>query len=103
MSDYVYAPKADTNHAQVRTWYEQLFCSFADTHKVPLFGDAVVGCAGVNDIIEIKAEDGKLRPSQVTFARDWRGAKPVLIRDQQDVVEHVQSMRSRQAKTREGR
>lgn len=92
--------RPDANHADVRIWYEQLFCSFVDTHEVGGgFGDAVIGCAGLTDIIEIKTEDGKVLPSQETFHKTWRGSKILVIRDQQDVIEHVQYMRAKQARS----
>lgn len=89
--------RPDANHAQVRGWYEALFCSFVDTHGLGGgFGDAVIGCAQITDIIEIKTADGELLPSQVTFQKTWRGSKIVTIRDVQDVIEHVVSMKARQ-------
>lgn len=91
--------RPDANHADIQRFYEQLFCNFVDTHMVGGgFGDAVVGCAAITDIIEIKTADGDLLPSQVTFHKTWRGSKILVIRDQQDVIEHVTSMRARQAR-----
>lgn len=88
----------DENHGQVQAWYEQLYVSVKDTHGVGGgFGDMVVGCAGVTDIVEIKTEDGHLAPNQVTFHRDWRGSKVVTVRNQSDVINHVLNMRERQS------
>lgn len=101
MSDYVYAPHADGNHAEVIGWYEELFCSVLDLHKVgggcP---DLLVGCAGRDELVETKPEGGQLRPNQVTFNKTWRGRKVTLVRTQADVIAHVQELRERVSRGR---
>jgi hypothetical protein len=88
--------KPDSNHADVVGWYESLYCSVFDSHACGLgFPDLVVGIAGVTCLVEIKSEDGELRASQNLFIRTWRGAKPVVVRTQGDVINHVQSVRER--------
>lgn len=88
----------DANHGSIAAWYEELFCSVKDTHGVGHgFGDMVVGCAGITDIVEVKTEAGQLEPAQVTFHRDWRGSKVVIVRNQSDVINHVLNMRERQS------
>lgn len=95
--------RPDANHADVVKWYRELYVSVVDTHELGGgFGDLVVGFSGITDIVEIKTIDGELLPSQVTFHRDWRGRKPVLIRDQQDVIDHVQRVRTQQARIPNG-
>lgn len=90
--------RTDANHPEVRGWYEELYCSFVDTHSLGGgFGDAVIGCAGITSIIEIKTEHGQLEPAQVTFHRDWRGSKVVIVRTQADVINHVANIRQQQA------
>lgn len=91
--------RPDANHAEVRRWYEELFCSFVDSHGVGGgFGDAVIGIAGITDVIEIKTEAGELLPSQVTFRKSWRGSKVLTIRTRDDVIAHVLRVRGRFAK-----
>jgi hypothetical protein len=88
--------RPDRNHAEVKGWYEKLYCSVVDTHEVGGgFGDLVVGIAGHTDIVEVKTESGHLEPAQVTFHRDWRGSKVVIVRTQADVINHVQNVRER--------
>lgn len=88
--------RPDANHGEIVGWYEALYCSVLDLHSVG-FGcsDVLIGCAGVNDLVEIKTEDGELEPSQVRFNRDWRGRRPIIVRTQDDVIKHVISMRNR--------
>lgn len=85
----------DANHDQVGEWYVQMGCTAADVHHVPRFVDWVVGACGVTDLVEVKTEDGQPSPRQKTFARDWRGSRPVQIRTLDDVIGHVRSMRLR--------
>lgn len=96
MSHYKYAPAADANHSEVIGWYEELYCSVVDLHKcgggVP---DLLVGCAGRSELVEVKTEEGQLRPNQITFNRDWRGNKVVVVRTRADVINHVQNIRER--------
>ena len=96
MSDYVYAPKRDTNHALIVGTYEALFCQVIDTHKLGFgFPDILVAFAGYCAPVEIKTEDGELSASQRTFVRDWKGPKIRIIRTAQDAVDHVAEIRKR--------
>lgn len=86
----------DANHAQVVSWYQELFCSVVDLHGVG-FGcpDLLVGLAGRSELVEVKTDEGQLLPSQKRFGRDWRGSKVVIVRTHQDVIDHVTRVRSR--------
>ena len=96
MSHYVYAPKADSNHAEIMGWYEELYCSVLDLHKVGGGApDLLVGCAGRSELVEVKPEAGQLRANQVLFNKLWRGNKVVLVRTRADVVNHVKNIRER--------
>lgn len=90
------AARQDSNHSDVRGWYEELGCSFADTSRVG-FGlcDAFVGCAGITDPVEVKSADGELQSSQTTFIEKWRGSKVWVPRTRDDVIAHVTDMRKR--------
>lgn len=91
--------RPDANHHDVVKWYEECFCSVVELHKVG-FGcpDLLIGAAGLTELAEVKTVDGELEPSQRTFITNWRGSKVNIIRDQQDVIEHVQRMRAKQAR-----
>jgi hypothetical protein len=96
MGRYVYAPHADANHKAVKGWYEELYCSVLDLHKVgESCPDLLIGCAGRDELVEIKSEEGNLKPHQVTFHRDWRGAKVAVVRTKADVINHVMNIRER--------
>jgi hypothetical protein len=85
---------ADANASEVKAWYEELFCSVIDTHTLgDGFPDLVVGIAGVTEVVEIKTAHGHLLESQIEFQRRWRGRHVVLVRDNGDVINHVQRVR----------
>lgn len=88
----------DANHEDVRKWYEALFVHVVDTHALGFgFPDFVISCSGVWDLVEVKTEEGEPTVAQLRFMREAK-AKIVIVRDQQDVVEHVQRIRTRQAR-----
>lgn len=88
--------KHDANHAQVVQWYRDLGCSVADCAAAGLgVPDLFIGAAGVCDPVEIKTDDGKLRPSQELFISMWRGSAVRVVRTQGDVIEHVTELRRR--------
>lgn len=88
----------DENQAEIMGWYEELHCSVKDTHGVGGgFGDLVVGTAGITDIVEVKSSHGHLEANQVTFHRDWRGSKVVIVKSKADVINHALNMRERAA------
>lgn len=96
MGRYVYAPHADRNHSDVIGWYEELYCSVLDLHKVgENCPDILVGCAHLTDLVEIKWEAGQLSPGQVLFHKNWRGSKVIIVKTQPDVINHVLNMRER--------
>src|SRR5271166_3678389 len=98
MSDYVYAAHADINHREIIRAYQELHCSVLDLHKLGGgTSDILVGIAGqANELVEIKAGDEPLRPNQLTFNRDWRGRKPLVVRTVDDVIKHVRRIRGRE-------
>jgi hypothetical protein len=88
----------DVNHAELAKVYEELFCSVIDTHALGFgFPDLVVGFAGQTELVEVKTEKGKATPAQERFTRDWRGSKVRIVRNRQEVVEHVLEVRRRAA------
>jgi hypothetical protein len=88
--------RCDANQAELTAVYESLFCSVVDTHILGGgMGDALIGCAGVTDIVEFKLPDGTYTPAQLTFRKSWRGSKILTIRTREDVIAHVTKIRSR--------
>jgi hypothetical protein len=86
----------DTNHRELMDLYLALGCSAIDTTMVGGgFPDLVIGCVGDQDLVEVKFETGRIKPSQLTFNRDWRGRMPAIVRTREDVIAHVQLMRRR--------
>lgn len=75
-----YARRRDSNHGELVKAFEQLGCSVADLSHAGLPGwpDVVVGCIGLNHLVEFKCLDtdygrAGLNTNQQAFARDWRG------------------------------
>lgn len=92
------ANRKDENHYAVIGWYEELGCTVQDTSDVGFgFPDLIVGCCGEDDLVEVKTWEGRLLPSQSEFNNRWRGRKPRVVRELDDVIVHVQVMRKRSA------
>jgi hypothetical protein len=99
MPSYVYAPKGDTNHAEISGYYIELMCLVFDTHTLPGFVDLVVRIptrgGTVLQMVEIKTDKGAVQPRQRRLQRDWGPACIALVRTQQDVIEHVERVQAR--------
>lgn len=92
---YAFSRK-DANHDELTQAYRELGSSCEDTSSLGAgFPDAVVGTAGITDLVEFKTEQGTLEPAQGTFMQKWRGSLVWVIRTRADVLFHVQSMRKR--------
>ena len=96
---YVYAPKADANHAEVTRWYEELWCLVKDVHKLPGFVDLVVRiptrAGAILQMVEIKTCDGKPTARQERQAREWGPGVYALVRTEWDVRNHVERVQAR--------
>lgn len=57
--------------------------------------DGVVGLGGITDPVEFKAEKAKLMPHQQAWHEAWRGSPVRVIREREDVIQHVESLRRR--------
>ena len=85
MSHYVYAPKADSNHAEIIGFYEELFCSVLDLHKVGGGApDLLVGCAGRSELSKLSpklASYGRIRYCSTSYgaATRWYWCAPALM------------------------
>lgn len=88
--------KRDRNHSDVVGWYRDLGCSVHDCADMGNgFPDILVGIDGEDDKVEIKYGDAGLTSDQITWHRDWKGRRPVIVRTHTDVVIHVGNMRKR--------
>ena len=95
--------RTDSNHAEIKRAYVSLGCSVVDLKKTARdspenagVSDLLVGVAGtINELVEVKTEDGELRQSQIDFNRKWRGKPPHLVRNVDQVIDHVQLLRSK--------
>lgn len=88
--------RRDSNHQTVIKLYRSAGCSVADTADLGLgLPDLFVGAAGVTDPVEVKSANGDLEPDQETFIASWRGSKVVVVRTDDDVLNHIFDMRRR--------
>lgn len=92
--------KKDGNHDEVVQAFESVGCTVAELHNtgVPGWPDLVVGCVGVNHLVEVKDEStayGRrgLNENQTAFARDWRGAKVWVCTGRDAALALVQNWR----------
>lgn len=86
--------RTDANHSEVIGWFEYMGCTVVDLSQIGSgVLDLLVGLVGVDVIVEVKTEDGKLRHCQQTFIDKWRGRKPAVVRTQQDCIDLVQKIR----------
>lgn len=44
--------------------------------------DLLVGIGGKTFLVEVKNEKGTLTPDQIRWHSEWRGAKPLVVRDE---------------------
>lgn len=87
----------DANHSDVTKWYEELYCKVQDTHAVGGgFPDIVVKISTKRGplvaLVEVKAVDGTLRPSQERFIAEW-GSCVTVVQTREDVFAHVERVR----------
>ncbi len=75
-----YARRRDGNHGQLTLAFLRMGCTVQDTSSAGLPGwpDAVVGCIGVDHLVEFKNPETRygragLNANQSAFDRDWKG------------------------------
>lgn len=92
--------KRDANHDDIVADFLSLGCSVTELPHagVPGFPDLVVGCVGVNHLVEVKNPDtdygrAGLNPNQQVFNRDWRGERMFAVSSRDEVVVLVQNWR----------
>ena len=57
--------------------------------SVPNGPDLVCGKAGTTVLLEVKTGNGKLRPGQSEWHREWRGSPVRVVRSVEDVMQLV--------------
>jgi len=92
--------RVDANQKDIRDAFLAMGCSVADTSRLGEgFPDLVVGCSGVNLLIEVKDGDKppsarKLTESEEKFMNGWLG-QYTIIETEDQVIELVNSVRRR--------
>lgn len=96
------ACRRDGTHDSRKHNFEQCGCTVCDLHNAGIAGfpDFVVGCLGVNHLVECKDDAtayGRkgLNANQTMFARHWNGGPVFVVATQSDVIELVHIWRTR--------
>jgi hypothetical protein len=91
----------DGNHNLMRDTFVLLGCSVVETHLPPEpgFPDLLVGCAGVNHLVEVKDPGSAygrrgMTVSQTRFTQRWSGEKPALVGTVTEVLDLVKKWRT---------
>ncbi len=91
--------RRDGNHAEIAGAFKQLGCSVADMAAAgDGFPDLVVGCMGVNRLVEVKDPTTRygragLSESQRRFNEEWRGEPMVAVSTIDEAAELVAQWR----------
>lgn len=76
-----YARKVDSNHGLIKLAFEQMGCTTMDIFRlgnnVP---DILVGVCGIDQLVEVKSEDGECTDGQKKFHREWNGRSIRVVR-----------------------
>jgi hypothetical protein len=95
------AAKRDANHNDVADRFRALGCSVFETDRVGEgFPDLIVGCLGVNFLVEVKNPETRygragLNGGQTRFNDAWRGDKVWLVCSEDEATAVVQNWRKR--------
>jgi hypothetical protein len=93
------AARRDGNHNDVVDRFRALGCSVFETDRVgDGFPDLVVGCLGVNHLVEVKNPETRygrqgLNNGQTLFDAAWRGARVWLVCSVDEATAVVQNWR----------
>lgn len=97
--------RRDGNHDALKRDFEACGCTVIDTHAVglPGFPDYVVGCLGVNHLVDAKDRStaygrAGLNANQTAFARHWNGGPIFEVTCTEDVLDLVNIWRAHVAK-----
>lgn len=90
----------DKNHDELSGVFVEAGCSVSDmaTCGVDDFPDVIVGCIGLNHLVEYKNPETRygrsgLNAGQKVFARDWRGGKVWMVSTRDEALALVQNWR----------
>lgn len=85
MSLHRRAARKDTNHSEIVAAFLREGCT-VQAISAPGAPDLVVGWRGrFNLLVEIKSERGKLNPLQRAWHASWRGSKPWVVWEAENV------------------
>ena len=88
-----YACKIDSNHGLIKLAFEQMGATTVDIFRlgsnVP---DILVGVCGVDQMVEVKAEDGECTDGQLKFHNEWNGRSIRVVRNVQEAALVVADM-----------
>lgn len=93
------ATRRDDNHGAIVDRFHALGCSVFETDRVGEgFPDLVVGCLGVNRLVECKNPETRygragLNGNQTAFNAAWRGDKVWLVCSEDEATAIVQNWR----------
>ena len=92
------AHRKDSNHPAIAARYRQHGCSVMDLADAGLSVDLLIGCRGIDCLVEVK--DGEKPPSRRRLTTDeqelhdaWRGRKVRIIEYLDEVDAHVAELR----------
>jgi Holliday junction resolvase len=86
-----YAARTDANHAAIVKALRKAGRTVVSLHRVGCdVPDLLVGNNGINFLLEIKIEKGKLSEGQKDFAESWRG-EVTTVRSELEAIEATQA------------
>lgn len=79
--------RRDANEKLLVDWLKAHGCTVLrlNSDGQPGCPDLLVGKFGTNFLLEIKTTKGKLSEAQTAFADNWKGAKPLVVRNVSDL------------------
>ena len=85
-----YARKVDGNQQAIVTALRQVGASVIHLHTVGHgCPDLLVGYRGVNHLIEIKADNGRMTQAQLALHGAWRGAPVIIVRSVDEALQAI--------------
>jgi len=84
----------DRNQGQIVRTFRQFGATVCHLHQVgggcP---DLLIGYRNANLLVEVKTGTGKLRETQKVFVATWKGLKPTIVRNREDVINLLETIR----------
>jgi len=102
------AAKRDGNHGEIVAAFRGLGCTVFETDRVGEgFPDLVVGCMGINHLVEVKNPGTRygrkgLNGGQSAFNAEWRGGKVQIVVGPMEAAAVVFNWRRRASEPRGG-